>query len=253
MINLFFSDTAGGSGRTHQDTLGIKNEALAVIDLRLNTGDISSPFNISLRRNVYNADFELDWSVSEDLRELKKLLNSDNQLCMWYSDKDVDEYLGMLATIAQYDGKGISFYIGNCSDICDSVSALQFQAEIEHVERKQLSNEEKNDLLAEWKHIQSENAPLRIIKDGNIISLPADHIDDVIYSLIGNEEIRVTYIFEHFPWDKYPVVTTYIYYRLRQLIAEGKIDVIKEGWETSGFYGAPFKNINKSIIRKHTD
>ena len=82
-----------------------------------------------------------------------------------------------------------------------------------------------------------------------VIGLPADCIDKVIFSIIGDDEVVTAKIFENFPWDEYPVKVTFIYYRIKQLIAEGKIIIIKEGWDTSGFYGAPMKKPTRNIIK----
>ena len=35
--------------------------------------------------------------VSEEIRRLKKYLKKENSVCIWFSKKDADEYLGMLA------------------------------------------------------------------------------------------------------------------------------------------------------------
>lgn len=252
MVNLFFSGSAEGSGHHHSKALGIQGETLESITLELSTGNISTPFNVTSRRDVYNSQYELDWSVSSGIRRLKKALKTDKQLCLWYSAKSIDEYLGMLASVAQFDGTGINIYIADCTEICDAVVYLQDEDDVEPVERHLLTVSEKDKLLKEWERIRSENAPLRIIKEGEVIGLPADYIDKVIFSIIGGDEVVVAKIFENFPWDEYPVKVTFIYYRLRQLIAEGKITVIQEGWDTSGFYGAPMKNPTRNIIKLNT-
>ena len=72
MVNLFFSGMACGSGHVHRKALGIDNETLTPLNLQLYVGDISSPYNICLRRDVYNAYFEMDSDVSSNLRRLKK-------------------------------------------------------------------------------------------------------------------------------------------------------------------------------------
>ena len=59
MVNLFFSGMACGSGHVHRKALGIDNETLTPLNLQLYVGDISSPYNICLRRDVYNAYFEI--------------------------------------------------------------------------------------------------------------------------------------------------------------------------------------------------
>lgn len=251
MVNLFFSGSAEGTARFHNMELGIEGETLVSLTLELNTGDISNPFNVSSRRDVYNSHYELDWAVSGEMRRLKKALKTDKQLCLWYSSKSIDEYLGMLASVAQFDGKGVNIYIADCTEICEGLAYLDNEDSITPVERQMLSPNDKKTFLEEWERIRSENAPLRMIKEGTVIGLPCDYIDNVIFSIIGDNEVLTAFIFEQFPWKDYPVKVTYINYRLRQLIAEGKINVVKEGWDTTGFYGAPMKNILRNKIKKH--
>lgn len=117
MVNLFFSGSSEGTARFHNMELGIEGETLVSLTLELNTGDISNPFNVSSRRDVYNSHYELDWAVSGEMRRLKKALKTDKQLCLWYSSKSIDEYLGMLASVAQFDGKGVNIYYGLCGDM----------------------------------------------------------------------------------------------------------------------------------------
>ena len=252
MVNLFFSGIACGSGHVHRKALGIDNETLTPLNLQLYVGDISSPYNICLRRDVYNAYFEMDSDVSSNLRRLKKLLKNDKQLCLWYSSLDVDEYLGMLATIAHFDGKGILFYLADCCEMCESIPDLQMvKVKIKKIERRALSNEDKTKLLAEWARIQAENAPLRILKDGKVIGLPADYIDERLFSFMGEKEVQITDLCQEFLRGELSCRLTYLLWRLRQLIEKGTIVVVKEGWDTEGFYGAPMKNFVRCIIKKN--
>lgn len=253
MVNLFFSDSAGGSGALHKKAFGFEGEKLTSLDLLLYVGDISSPYNVSLRRDVYNAYFELDSEVSIDIRQLKKHLKKDKQLCLWYSAQDIDEYLGVLATIAQFEGKGISFFIGDCTEICESVAYLQFEENIPCVERRPLFHEEKESLLKEWQTIQAENAPLRLLRNGKVTGLPADYIDNELFGFIGEREVKIADLCQEFLQDELSRKLTFLLWRLRQLIKEGKIDVVKEDWDTDGFYGAPMKNFVRYVIKKNCD
>lgn len=255
MINLFFSDSAGGSGVRHRTKLGIELDSIYPLGLWLHAGDISEPFNVSKRRDVYTAYFDLDSVVSGEIRRLKKALKNDNQLCLWYTKTDVDEYLGMLATIYQFNGKGIVFYECDCSDICECISYLQQEEEIGDVQVSLLSGKEITERLTEWKRISSENAVLRMIKDGKVISLPADYIDERIYSIIGEEETKIADICSQLlQQEDMNRKLDFILLRLRQLIESKKIKLVAENYTPIGsHYGPPMKDIMKYIVKKQVE
>ena len=255
MINLFFGGAASGSANLHRRKLGIQEEIIADIDLMLFAGDISDPFNVRLRREVYNSHYDLDPSVSEDLRNLKRLLKKDHSLCIWFSSHNTNEYLGMLATISHFGNKGITLYICDCTDICDGLSDLQFRENVDPIERHALSLSEKEKYLAEWSKLQSENTMFRVTKDGKVISFPEDYYDSAIFDFIGDKEIKVVSICEYMIQnfneisDKY----TFILMRIRKLIAQNKLILVKEVCDNNdGYYGKPEKNIMKYIV-KNTD
>lgn len=253
MINLFFSDSAAGSGACHREKLGLELDSIYGLGLLLHAGDISVPFSVSKRRDVYNAYFELDWAVSDQTRRLKKALKNDKQLCLWYTKTDVDEYLGMLATLYQFNGKGISFYKCDCSDICECLAYLQQDDEIGDVQISSISNDELSELLSEWKRISSDNSPLRAIKDGKVISLPADYIDDRIYSIIGDNETKIadicSQILQQADMSR---KLNFLLLRIRQLLSEGKIDLVVKGYTpNNAHYGAPIKDIMKCIVKRN--
>lgn len=253
LINLFFSDSAAGSGACHREKFGLELDSIYGLGLFLHTGDISVPFSVSKRRDVYNAYFKLDWAVSKQIIRLKKALKNDKQLCLWYTKSDVDEYLGMLATLYQFNGKGITFYKCDCSDICECIAYLQQQDKIGDVHISPFSNNEILELLSEWERISLENSALRVLNDGKVISLSADYIDDRIYSIIGDNETKIadicSQILQQADMSR---KLNFILLRIRQLLSEGKIDLVVEGYtQNNAHYGAPMKDIMKCIVKRN--
>lgn len=157
----------------------------------------------------------------------------------------------MLAAIYQFNGKGISFYKCDCSDICECLSYLQQEDEIGDVQVSPLSNNEISELLSEWERISSENSALRMLKDGKVIGLPADYIDDRIYSIIGDNETRIAdicgQILQQADMSR---KLNYTLLRIRQLLNEGKLDLVANGFTpNNAHYGVPMKDILKSVVR----
>ena len=46
-------------------------------------------------------------------------MKKGNSVCIWFSKKDADEYLGMLAVIEYLSGKGKTIYLCDYTDIFD--------------------------------------------------------------------------------------------------------------------------------------
>ena len=252
MVNLFFTSTAEANGRYYRKRFGIDGEALVSVSLSLDTGNISEPYNVVSRREVYNANFLPEASISGEIKRLYKALKNDDQLCFWYSAIDVNEYLGMLASVSQFGGGALKLYLADCTRLCESLSKLQLDEEKVPDLRHPLSADEIGKLLGEWERIRVENAAVRIIKGGKVAGFPDNYIDDAIYSVMGDNSIKTSALFERFPWTHYPVSATFMNYRIRQLISDGRIDVVELGWDPYGSYGAPMKIRARNIISKHT-
>lgn len=54
--------------------------------------------------------------------------------------------------------------------------------------RHRLTEAEQAELLAEWKHAQAENTPLRAMVSGKVRSVPKDFYDQAILSCVPEEE-----------------------------------------------------------------
>ena len=250
MVDLFFCASAAGHAKVFFDMYGIAGEKVAVMEMKLHAGDISDPFNVSRRRDVYNVDYTFDSIVSRETRNLKKLLKKDISLCIWFSARDEDEYLGMLATLYQFDNKGIIFYLCDCTEICSATVYLQVAEKSEIPEKHLLSNEEKTRYLAEWDRLQKENAPLRSIKDGRITSMPADYIDHRIFEIMGDGVVKIADIAADILCNEMPRKLAYIEMRIKQLINEGKITEVEEVCDLAvDCYGSPYKNFLQYKIK----
>ena len=202
MINIFFCNSAAGIAHVRRKEFGIPDEEYAILALRLHAGDITEPFNVSSRREVYNAYFDLDAVVSSGIRHLKQLLKNDKNLCIWYSSKDVDEYLGMLATVSYFDNSGLTIYICDCADVCERVAVLDENTDVSGVSRHLITPDERKRFLSQWAKLQAENAPLRVMENGEIVGKPMDFADELIFNTIGDKEVTVVQIRFYYLADK---------------------------------------------------
>lgn len=251
MINLFFSDTAAGTVAFGREVLGIERGSIYSLDLMLHAGDISFPFSIDSRREVYNSYFELESVAQVQIAKLEAAMEKESEICFWFSRNDVDEYLGMLAVLSQYNGKSIAFYKCDCSDRCKRISYIHDTNELVGVQLEKISVDEVAILLDEWELLQKQNAALRLLKDGKITSYPEDYIDERIYSIIGDKEVKVAHICEPLlRSNDMSAKLAFILMRIRQLISKGKLLLTKEGYTSvDAHYGEPMKDIMKSYVK----
>ena len=86
VLNIFFSGSSEGEAYFHRKELGIDGEKMVSVTLALHAGDISKPMSVNSRRKVYNAWFDcMSDNISAEIRRLKKCLNKENNVCIWYS------------------------------------------------------------------------------------------------------------------------------------------------------------------------
>ena len=98
LLNIFFRGSVEGTAHCFKNQLGLEDENMMSLELFLHAGNISVPMSVHSRIKVYDAYFDGYFGiVSEEIRRLKKYLKKENSVCIWFSKKDADEYLGMLA------------------------------------------------------------------------------------------------------------------------------------------------------------
>ena len=248
MVNIFFSCGAAGTVK-HLELCGkldIYTEKFAAIDLDLHFGNITDPFSVKKRKQYYEVIFDgFSDIVSRCIRELNKLMKMDNEICVWYSSKNADEYLGMLAVVDKYKDKKI--WLCDCSDICEAIPLIDENKEFDKPEKNLITEAQHKEFAELWNEVKSKNAALRIVENGVINNYPEDFLDEYIFKELGNEEKRVAYIFPPI-LERYSRVYGFLKYRLHQLVDEGEIIVLQEGYA----YNGPelVKDFLKSIIKK---
>lgn len=252
MLNMTFSSAGAGSLRMQREKLGIDGEKIAFAELSLSIGDLSEPFEIKSRKEVYNAYFKLASMVKREIRRMERTAKHERDICMWYSKSDIDEYIGMLAAVDRFYHKGKNVYVCDCTAICRSLFELQYADSFEIPERRQLSDKELQGLICEWREIQAENAPYRIMKNGNVTGVPMNFADDDIFSIIGDKEVKVNSICGKLLSGGKQYKLLFIMLRIRQLIAEGKITVVSEEYAPrNAYYGTPMKDFGRNTIKQN--
>ena len=262
LLNIFFRGSVEGTAHCFKNQLGLEDENMMSLELFLHAGNISVPMSVHSRIKVYDAYFDGYFGiVSEEIRRLKKYLKKENSVCIWFSKKDADEYLGMLAVIEYLSGKGKTIYLCDYTDIfelmlyhnnytiTDNDKIIKNELVNDTLPEKTiLSIAEHQQYMRELNEIKAVNAELRIMKDGKIQNMPADYIDNKIFQLIGDEEVPVYKIVGTILSEDLPRMLAFTNYRLYQLLESGKLILVKQGVVQQGIYGWA-KEFFKSIVK----
>ena len=249
MINLFSDEFIAGIACSKERKLCLDRGTILSVHLQLYAGDIRTPFSVSSRCEIYGAHFEeLVDSVAESIRRLKKALKKDNSVCIWYSEKEADEYLAMLAFVEWLTEKGAVIYLCDYTEACPDLNTNRDCEFLFRPEMHLLTNEERTRYLTELKRLKNENTKLRVFSNGRIVSLPEDRYDERILEVIGEREMKTIMVYPEL-WDEMPLMLTFILYRIRCLIASEVLEVVREGKIESGMYGAG-DDFGKTIVRK---
>ena len=249
MIDLFSVDMVSGEVFLKKSELALDGHTFISVELKLYAGDIRTPFSVNSRREIYGAYFEgLTGSVSGSIRRLKKALKKDNSVCIWYSEKEADEYLAMLAFVEWLSEKGAVIYLCDYTEACPDMYTNYDCEFLFRPEMHLLTNEERSTYLAELERLKKENTKLREFSNGKIVSLPEETYDERILEVIGEREMQTIMVYPEL-WDEMPLMLTFILYRIRCMIASGVLEVVKNGKIESGMYGTG-DDFGKTVVRK---
>lgn len=124
MVNLVFSDSANGILMHKRELFRIDKNSLCSIELYLHGGDISLPFDVKKRKDFYETGYckRHCCTVQSQIKKFSKMLKSDGEICIWFSRKCVDEYLGMLWTVYNYKNYAKNIFLCDCTELVDAIA-----------------------------------------------------------------------------------------------------------------------------------
>jgi len=83
-------------------------------------------------------------------------------------------------------------------------------------------------LYSKWEQLVRENAPLRVMKDGKLVSAPADYYDGIILANTPEEETCAAKVVG-LSIPECNINDCLIFERIRALAAAGKLEIVKNG------------------------
>lgn len=95
------------------------------------------------------------------------------------------------------------------------------------INERALTKEEIRSLSMQWKELQSENAPLRVVKNNIVISADEDYYDSLIRSEFPKESCKVgELIGNSLGKQKIPTGDVFIARRIKSFIQNGELEII---------------------------
>ncbi len=188
----------------------------------------------------YDEDEYIDSSDQLDRywSRLKPFLEEGKQLRIWYSDSpeeicgfyhlctylknyDQDFYAVRLPEVAEEEGKPVKIYGWNQA----SKEVIKAAAESARL----LSKEEIRANAMEWEKLKKENAPLRAVINGKLVSVPEEFYDPWILRCIpADEPVREAEVFRQFYENIGSVASGWLVHRIDEMIRMGRVAVTEE-------------------------
>ena len=241
-------------------SLGGNSEDVLGISLCLSEGDVVAPIELEqcprkdfiyswLAFNPYGELEELEKSIlefwSNTMADLQRLKQGVDKARVWV-DQTPEAACGLLFVADLLVNTDTEIHIVSLPKECQrkdkdsmnywswsQVPAELFGTFLEH--EKILTKEEVRELSLEWKRLQSENAPLRVVEKGKVISVLESYYDDLIRKEFPKETCRVGELIGRVLGNpQIPTRDVFIAKRIKCFIQNGELELVSDKEE--GFY-----------------
>ncbi|MEG1758214.1 MAG: DUF3658 domain-containing protein [Oscillospiraceae bacterium] len=245
-------------------SLGGRREDVLSVSFDFSLGDIAEPLAVDdcarkrLLSKQFTADpwgelkeiqseFEKFWQCCfADLNSLKAHIASGDDIRIWL-DTTPSSCCGLLFVANLLEGSDVSVTVMKMPSKCtrpDGVTvtyrgwgevAPELLGSFLDI-AVALSSGEIAALSAQWKKLQGENAPMRAVKDGAVISVGADYYDDIIRAAYPPASCSVAKLIGDVLNCNIGIGDALIAERIRFLLAAGELKTLKN--DPSRFYNS---------------
>lgn len=247
--------------QTRAISLGGKKEDLVGISFGLSGGDIQAPFHLEdcPRKEYLRSMFSFDrYHENEDMErtinefwggcieDLEKVKANPLKIRIWLDDTP-DAQCGLLFLADLLKGSETEIHIVKLpskitrEDNC--IVEYRGWGEVEPElygrfldKEKILAEREIFDLASKWALLKIENAQLRVVENGSVVSADISYYDDFIRKEFPKDTCKIAYIIGC-ALGKQKILTgdVFIAKRIQEFIRCGELKII--GSEKNGFYG----------------
>ena len=252
MIEVLFGDSESGAMKYALKQGFILSRDVICLGFMANIGNLSHSFNGDYRRRLiarmlyreqWGKDVEMKRELkrlgaiySEQLENLFAYLKNGEPIRIWYCSAPYSMcgLLWLCSILKDYDSEVYVVEMprvvaigktAHCYNSWGEFTPESF-ADFLPLQRK-ISVAEIRKNAFDWKRLQSENAPLRAVVNGVVISVPANFYDFLIRKYLGNEPIREAVLIGRILGEN-PLGIGDWWYALRidKLIEAGKIEIV---------------------------
>lgn len=219
MLHITFTASGAGCLRRALRKTGVRQRVMAYPD-DLSFGSIDRPDSddrlVWMESNLRPPDARLSVtaklrpmppfiggfaSLAEETREFWSVALAADTCTAWMTRRVPSEYCGFLAWVERAGDKAY-----NVVDVTDARSSADrrmifsiAQVDPEHVDYEgllasaaPLEHQAREEYLRLWRALRSENAALRVLVDGKLVSASITFFDDLLLSCVGREWERAT-------------------------------------------------------------
>jgi len=260
MLEVVFSDSAKGSMKA----IGGSSKDVVCIGLNLDIGDISGEIDSGERKKEFvrlfgTVDFE-DGEIErffnsqrEDYEKMLIAAKNGEPIRVWKSHapfsacafaflchamQNIDCKLSVITLPEYWDTTDNT--IMSCADWAELAPGQLYR--FLPLERK-ISDLEKSIHSSLWNDLKAENAPLRAVVNGKLISVPEDFYDHIIINNIPDGEFVMAWligtILGHYPLG---IGDGWYALRINKMIAENRLDIVADK-DVSHPYGKVLRKI----------
>lgn len=252
MIEVLFGDSESGAIKFAVKKGFMLSRDVVCLAFMADCGDISKPLTGKYRQHfiakmLYQEQWGKDWKMKNELNEaavmyskrlnhLLELVKYGEPIRIWYCSAPYSMcgLLWLCDILKNYNSEVYAVELprtvtkGNTTCSYSSWGELTPEsfADFLPLQRK-LPRAEIRKNAFDWKRLQSENAPLRAVINGTVISVPANFYDFLIRKYITKEPIREAVLIGRILGENPLGIGDWWYaQRIDKLIADGKIEIV---------------------------
>ena len=214
MIEVMFNASLEGTIREVRRDVGIGSDIID-LDLELHIGDIQKPVTGEYRSKLlYNLYYQKQWGIdlkmkselkklgntySKELKRLREYLDSGEAIRVWY-DSAPHSLCGLMWLCSELgDSQSTISTIRLPNITVNGDTAITYTSWVEVDPNRLglfldwervLSAAEIRAYAQRWNRLKLENAPLRAVVNGSVISVPSNFYDFLIFKYLGDRPIR---------------------------------------------------------------
>lgn len=252
MIEVLFGDSESGAMKYAIKSGKMLSRDVVCLPFMADCGDISKPLTGKYRQRLiakllYQEQWGADLEMKLELKKAAKIYSARLELLLtfvyhhepiriWYSSVPYS-MCGLLWLCSEMEKYSNEVYVVELPRVVESCgNAVSYrswgevtpEAFVDFLPlQRQLSPTEIRANALNWKRLQSENAPLRAVINGTVISVPANFYDFLIRKYLTNEPISEAVLIGRILGDNPLGIGDWWYaQRIDKFIKAGKIEIV---------------------------